>query len=108
MQRLGGSEADVQRVLDTLSSGKRVAILFSGPGCRACGDVKRELRPDYLGPSGTVFEASVDENQDLAEAYRVSQTPTLVILSPTAEIARVTSAKPADLNAALQSASRAR
>jgi hypothetical protein len=101
MQPLGASEDDVQRVLSTLRGGgrdARVAIMFSGRSCRACAAVKAGLRAGALGRTGTVFEASVDENADLADAYRVRQTPTLVVLSPTKELGRVTATTPEPFN----------
>lgn len=99
MQSLGSSSDDIARVQSALEHGP-VAILFSGPGCKHCATVKRELQPAALR-GGTVFEASVSTNEDLALSYGVSSVPTMVLLSGGRVRNRVTSVRANDFNRAL-------
>jgi hypothetical protein len=101
LQVISGDANGVQRVVSALESYAAVAILFSGPGCRACGAVKSGLRPDLLR-NGIVFDADVNRNADLADAYSISATPTMVLLSPSQELGRVRSATPDEFNALLR------
>jgi len=101
MQSIGSSDDDAARLVSALRGGgkrARVAIYFSGQGCPACATVEAGLRPELLGSTGTVFKASVHENGDLADVYRVSQTPTMILLSPERELGRVTATTPDAFN----------
>lgn len=105
MQKLGSSSHDVDRITDAISRNGRVAIFFSGPSCRACQTVKRGLDARLIGGGSnyTVFEADVTENADLADAYRVTSTPTMVGLSSRGEIGRATGSSAEPFNKLLRS-----
>jgi len=110
MQPLGSSQDDIRRMLDTLRTGgrhARVGILFSGPGCRACRVVKSGLDAARLGAGSVVYEADVITNADLADAYGVASTPTMIVLDGTSVRGRCTGVDPSVFNDLLSQHARA-
>jgi len=93
LNAISSDASGVERVLAAIDRHDKVAILFSGPGCRSCSVVKRGLRLN-----GVVFEADVVQNADLADAYSISRTPTLVLLNRDGVVDRLTSSDPDEMN----------
>lgn len=53
-------------------------LLFTGPSCKACGPMKRNL-----AAAGIIYEEhniEIKENAGIASAYQVKALPTLVVV----------------------------
>lgn len=67
--------------LSSMKEGADVAIIFSATWCQSCHELLDHIEPLSALFQGKLFNADVDDNEELAEKYNIKTLPCTLILN---------------------------